>query len=82
MNIAVLPNGVYYNIPLSDVAFFKELADRMKWQIIDNMKQTGASPAAKSWVDGFAGKWQDTRSTDQIVNDIHAARTPNSEILL
>lgn len=33
MNMAVLPNGVTYNIPLSDMTFFKELAARMKWEI-------------------------------------------------
>ena len=37
-------------------------------------------PATSSWVGNFAGKWKDCRSTSQIINDIHAARTSNSEI--
>ena len=31
----------------------------------------------ESWVDQFAGKWQDTRSTDEIIANIHDARTLN-----
>ena len=36
--------------------------------------------ATSSWVDNFAGKWKDGRSTSQIIKDIHTARTFNSEI--
>jgi hypothetical protein len=36
--------------------------------------------ATSSWIDNFAGKWKDSRSTSQIIKDIHAARTYNSEI--
>ena len=45
-------------------------------------KKTIKSSFAKkdSWVDQFAGKWQDTRSTDEIIADIHSARTSNDEI--
>lgn len=82
MNTAVLPNGVCYNIPLSDVTFFKELAARMKWEIVDKAKKVSMPSRSKSWVDEFAGKWQDNRSTAQIIKDIHAARTANSEISL
>ena len=55
----------------------------MKWQIVDKKKPTvSTATASKSWVDEFAGKWQDLRSTVQIVEDIHIARTNNSEIIL
>lgn len=55
----------------------------MKWQAVDKKKSTvSTATASKSWVDDFAGKWQDLRSTAQIVEDIHKARTNNSEILL
>lgn len=40
MNTAVLPDGVSYNIPAADVNFFKELAARMKWEIVDKAKKT------------------------------------------
>ncbi len=80
MSTAILSNGTSYYIPQADLSFFTELAERMKWQIIDNMKKIGSSSTAKSWVDDFAGKWQDTRSTAQIISDIHGARTSNSEV--
>jgi len=82
MSTAVLANGTSYYIPQSDLSFFTELAERMKWQIIDKIKDSSAPTTTKSWVDDFAGKWQDTRSTAQIIKDIHAARTTNSEMTL
>ncbi len=81
MSTAVLANGTTYYIPQADLTFFTELAERMKWQVIGKMQKTGTS-AAKSWVDEFAGKWQDARSTTQIIQDIHEARTSNSEVSL
>ncbi len=82
MSTAVLPNGTSYYIPQADLSFFMELAERMKWQIIDKMKKSGTTANTKSWVDTFAGKWQDTRSTAQILKDIHESRTSNSEVSL
>lgn len=85
MSTAILSNGTSYYIPQADLTFFTELAERMKWQIIDKMKKASTSPStttAKSWVDEFAGKWQDARSTAQIIQDIHKARTSNSEVSL
>ena len=55
----------------------------MKWQIVDKKKPTApTATVSKSWVDDFAGKWQELRSTVQIVEDIHKARTNDSEIIL
>ncbi len=83
MNTAILSDGTSYYIPNSDLSFFKELALRMKWQVVDKKKPTvTTATASKSWVDEFAGKWQDQRTTAQIVEDIHKARTNNSEIVL
>ncbi len=39
MSTAVLSNGVSYYIPQADLSFFKELAERMKWQIVDKVKK-------------------------------------------
>ncbi len=75
MSTAVLADGVSYYIPNSDLAFFKDLAARMKWKIVDKTKKTVQTSSTKSWVDAFVGKWQDTRSTSQIIKDIHSART-------
>ncbi len=81
MNTAVLSNGVSYYIPQTDLSFFKELAEKMKWQIIGTAKKS-LPTSSKTWVDDFAGKWRDERPTAQIVSDIHAARTINSEVVL
>lgn len=40
-------------------------------------------PAKKSnpeagWADRFAGAWKDSRSTEEIINDIRESKTPNS----
>ena len=32
----------------------------------------------KGWASRFSGKWKDSRSAEEIVADIHAARTNNS----
>ena len=78
MNTVILSDGTSYYIPNSDLSFFKELALRMKWQVVDKKKPTASTAtASKSWVDEFAGKWQDQRTTAQIVEDIHKARTNN-----
>ena len=82
MNTAVLSDGITYSIPSADLTFFKELAARMKWEVVDKMKKSKKVSSSASWVDDFAGKWQDNRSTSQIIKDIHTARTSNSEISL
>ena len=83
MNTAVLADGTSYYIPNSDLSFFKELALRMKWQVVDKKKTTAPTAiVSKSWVNDFAGKWQDQRTTAQIVEDIRNARTKNSEVIL
>lgn len=82
MNTAILSDGISYYIPSTDLTFFKELAARMNWEIVNKMKKSPKVSTTSSWVDNFAGKWQDNRSTAQIIKDIHAARTSNSEILL
>ena len=34
--------------------------------------------AEAGWADRFAGAWEDSRSTEEIIRDIHESRTPNS----
>ena len=84
MTTAVLTNGSQYTIPNSDAAFFKKLAKRMGWALnmVDAQKPqvTGKKPAL--WTDGIVGKWQDTRSTEQILQDIHDSRTFNDDVTL
>lgn len=39
MNTAILSNGTSYYIPQSDLSFFTELAERMKWQLVSKVKK-------------------------------------------
>ena len=84
MTTAVLTNGLQYAIPNSDTDFFKKLARRMGWTLCktDVQKPQELEMKQVSWVDEFVGKWQDTRSTEQILHDIHNARTSNDDIVL
>ena len=34
--------------------------------------------AEAGWADRFAGAWEDSRSTEEIIMDIRESRTPNS----
>ena len=66
MTTAIIDNETRYAIPDYDLDFFIAIANKMGW------KKVKSSFAKKeSWVDQFAGKWQDTRSTDEIIADIH-----------
>ena len=53
------------------------------------MKQFSASllakdntPDASNWTSEFAGRWEDDRTADEVVEDIRGARTSNKEIEL
>ncbi|MGM9698793.1 MAG: hypothetical protein ACI3Y0_09135 [Prevotella sp.] len=77
MTTAIIDSETKYAIPEYDIDFFIAIANKM------GRKKIKSSLAKKeSWVDQFAGKWQDTRSTDEIIADIHSARTSNDEISL
>lgn len=54
---------------------------------LGSMKQFSASLLAKdntsdasNWTSEFAGRWEDDRTADEVVEDIRGARTPNREI--
>lgn len=81
MITAALPNGICYKIPRTDMAFFEKLAKRMQWTVIVPDDKSAATEST-SWVDEFSAKWKDSRTAEQIVADIHAARTTNAEIEL
>jgi len=53
------------------------------------MKQVSASLlvedntlGALNWISEFAGRWEDDRTADEVVEDIRGARTSNREIEL
>lgn len=56
---------------------------------LGSMKQFSASLLvedntldALNWTSEFAGRWDDDRTTDEVVEDIRGARTSNREIEL
>lgn len=56
---------------------------------LGSMKQFSASLLvedntldALNWASEFAGRWDDDRTTDEVVEDIRGARTSNKEIEL
>ena len=56
---------------------------------LGSMKQFSASLLvedntldALNWTTEFAGRWDDDRTTDEVVEDIRGARTSNKEIEL
>lgn len=53
------------------------------------MKQVSASLlvedntlGALNWISEFAGRWEDNRTADEVVEDIRGARTSNKEIII
>lgn len=37
---------------------------------------------ALNWTSEFAGRWEDNRTADEVVEDIRGARTSNKEIII
>lgn len=73
----ILSNGAEYSIPISDTDFFTTLASRMGWKSNKEVENISfcSDGFNSSWINEFAGKWKDSRKTDQIIKDIHEART-------
>ena len=66
MTTAIIDNETRYAIPDYDIDFFIAIANKMGWK-----KVKSSFSKKESWVDQFAGKWKDNRSTDEIIADIH-----------
>ena len=62
----------------------KDLSNNVKLELITLLSSSMTrpeSPAAKprkGWASRFAGGWKDSRSAEEIVEDIRAARTANT----
>ena len=77
------------NINLQDIY---ALSPEEKLDLIDLIVKSMKSVAAKakglasqkevSWVDQFEGKWEDSRSAEEMVADIRNARTLNTPVSL
>ena len=42
----------------------------------------GVNKKSINWVDELEGKWIDSKSADDMINDIRSARTKNSAVIL
>ena len=63
-------------------ATLKDLSSDVKLELI-SLLSISLRNTEKDWTESFAGKWQDERTTDEIVADIHAARNAHiKEIML
>lgn len=51
----------------------KDLSNDVKLELISMQSYSIVYPK-EDWTEGFAGKWQDERTTEEIIDDIHAAR--------
>lgn len=69
----------------------KDLDEGMKRKLIDLLtaslkKAVGTEHAEDKadadWLSPFAGKWQDERTTEQIISDIYESRTQNKDVRL
>lgn len=59
-----------------------ELSDNMKLELIimlsRSLKHGKTSDSPTNWADRFCGVWKDSRTADEIVDDIRSMRTTNS----
>jgi hypothetical protein len=62
----------------------KDLSNKEKIELIALLSSSmtaddeESSSHKKGWASRFAGTWKDSRSAEEIVHDIHSARTTNS----
>ena len=61
-----------------DISLKKKLIDKLSVSIATDRK----AKADKGWASEFAGKWVDSHTTEEIIDDIRSSRTTNSDIEL
>ena len=54
----------------------KDLSNEVKLELISLLSSSMRHPE-EDWTDDFAGKWKDDRTTEEIIDDIRAARNAN-----
>ena len=60
----------------------KDLSNDVKLELI-SLLSSSMRDSEDDWTKEFAGKWQDDRTTDEILDDIHSARNAKmKEIVL
>ena len=55
----------------------KDLSDDVKLELI-SLLSTSMLESNNDWVSSFAGKWEDNRSTEEILDDIYSARNAHT----
>ena len=66
----------------------KDLSNSVKLELITLLSSSVANSVSdttpeKGWTESFAGRWQDDRTAEQIIDDIRAARnTQIKEVVL
>lgn len=64
----------------------KDLSSDIKLELIAKLSASllakEDTPDTSNWTSEFAGRWEDDRTTDEIIEDIRGARTSNREIEL
>jgi len=55
----------------------KDLSDDVKLELI-SLLSTSMLESDNDWVSSFAGKWEDDRSTEEILDDIYSARNAHA----
>lgn len=59
-----------------------ELSDNLKLELIimlsRSLRHRKATKSSAHWADRFCGVWKDSRTADEIVDDIRSMRTPNT----
>lgn len=70
-----------YNLSYEDKLDLVDFIIKSMRTATNKIKQKTTEPTS-SWVDQFEGRWIDSKSADDMVNDLRSSRTNNSEINL
>lgn len=78
-NMSVGDSTIYWNM-------LKDLSAEIKLELISKLSASLLTKESTSekvdWTSQFAGEWKDSRSADDIIEDIRSARSANWEVEL
>lgn len=83
-------NSITPNIPSSEITIYwnllKNLSQEVKLELISRLSSSLLTKEkeneVENWASQFTGAWDDTRSAEEIIEDIRNARTNNRDIAL
>lgn len=58
----------------------KDLSNDVKLELITLLSSSMMTNTSEDWTSSFAGKWQDSRTTEEIIDDIRDSRTNNTRM--